>query len=709
MLIESITLTNYRLYKGENTLRFPVTKDKNIVLIVGENGFGKTTFLTSFLWCLYGRQMGEVESNYKKDVYTNGGYVTYLKSNLNRAQKKYLDELDLPEEVLRQIRTKGYTNETEYLREYAEYSVTTVFTNLSIPSLPCENITVTRSYDVLREQEEVKTLIDGHDNALYTDLGDDLFINDFILNRDLARFFFFDSEKIVSMAEMNSVADKRKLASAYNEVLGVKKYEDLKKNLENLQIRFRKRSADIESRDELMGKVALREKLQAQQQEWEKRLAELQEEIDSLKKENEELQVEMIRAGNSLSVEHVKRQERVLEVAKEKDKQLKERLKELMEYAPFAIAGNAFLVAKRQIDKESRTKKDMQTIQLKNDLVRAMKEEIFAKIHTIPLSEEQKKLFEGTVRETFDKFYKVKSDLFVHETLIEMSKEQYEELQAIYLQLTTTFKTDFYLLSDDYVKNRQSMERASRSIAKGTKENEGQLKELEDRKKAVMELLEKREKEYRDLEVEMRMAAKEQASLARSIYELKKKVSLDGNDAEKDRIAERLIDKLARFLVRLKTERKSSLEKRIRTCMNSLMHKEDFIASVEVEVISDMLEINLFDSDKRPIHKESLSKGEQQLYATSLLKALVDESGIKFPVFIDSPLQKFDKRHSGKIITEFYPQVSEQVVLFPLLFKELTEEEYQWMLPRVQKVYFIRNEEQYSYFEEVVPSALFQN
>jgi hypothetical protein len=34
------------------------------------------------------------------------------------------------------------------------------------------------------------------------------------------------------------------------------------------------------------------------------------------------------------------------------------------------------------------------------------------------------------------------------------------------------------------------------------------------------------------------------------------------------------------------------------------------------------------------IDKDSLSKGEQQLYATALLKALVDESGIKFPVFI---------------------------------------------------------------------------
>ena len=79
------------------------------------------------------------------------------------------------------------------------------------------------------------------------------------------------------------------------------------------------------------------------------------------------------------------------------------------------------------------------------------------------------------------------------------------------------------------------------------------------------------------------------------------------------------------------------------------------------------MDIDLFDSNDQLINKESLSKGEQQLYATALLKALVDESGINFPVFIDSPLQKFDKEHSNNIIKQFYPEISSQVVLFPLL------------------------------------------
>lgn len=62
MFIESIILHNYRAYKGHNKTSFkPDTK--NIYLIAGNNGFGKTTFLTSLVWCLYGKLMVDVDEN----------------------------------------------------------------------------------------------------------------------------------------------------------------------------------------------------------------------------------------------------------------------------------------------------------------------------------------------------------------------------------------------------------------------------------------------------------------------------------------------------------------------------------------------------------------------------------------------------------------------------------------------------------------------
>ena len=137
------------------------------------------------------------------------------------------------------------------------------------------------------------------------------------------------------------------------------------------------------------------------------------------------------------------------------------------------------------------------------------------------------------------------------------------------------------------------------------------------------------------------------------------------------------------------------------------MHKRNFIENVNVELTEDIIEIHLLDKEGNLIEKETLSKGEQQLFATALLKSLVDESGIEFPVFIDSPLQKFDKRHSENIITEFYPSVSKQVILFPLLEKELTETEYSLLLPYISQTFIINNSERKSTIKEYNTTQLF--
>ena len=139
-----------------------------------------------------------------------------------------------------------------------------------------------------------------------------------------------------------------------------------------------------------------------------------------------------------------------------------------------------------------------------------------------------------------------------------------------------------------------------------------------------------------------------------------------------------------------------------------LMHKADFIHSVRIDLQNDIIEIELLDKAGEIISKEKLSKGEQQLYATAILNALVEESGIEFPVFIDSPLQKFDSIHSRNVITKFYPSVSKQVVIFPLLGKELSEDEYNVLLPNVNKVYIIENENGCSSFRKITPNKLFE-
>ena len=98
------------------------------------------------------------------------------------------------------------------------------------------NIEIERVCDSDKCVDKLFIKIDGETNELVEEVNEDIFINDYILPKEIAKFFFFDAEKISSIAEIKSLEDKRSLSSAYSEVLGIKKYEDLKLNLNDLRL-----------------------------------------------------------------------------------------------------------------------------------------------------------------------------------------------------------------------------------------------------------------------------------------------------------------------------------------------------------------------------------------------------------------------------------------------------------------------------------------
>ena len=362
MIIKSIELNNYRLYKGINKLSFSNINDKNLFLISGENGFGKSTFLHSLLWCMYGRLMVDIEESYRKEIQNaGGGYNQMQINNLNESCKQKVYS-EVPQHLLTIIKKQGYSIDNEDIKTWSQYSVSLEFSEIFIPSIPCRSLKITRSYDIIRDEETIDILIDGVRNELTSEIGHEVFINDFILNKDVARFFFFDSEKIVTLAETNTIDEKRRLCSAYNEVLGVKKYEDLKRNLENLRLRFRKKSDDLDSRNKLTSLLSKQKSLQTCIIEKEKETAKLDENLLSLRKDNERLQMQLMREGNGMTIEELKRQEDVVSVTKKRDEEYKQKLKTFLEYAPFAISGKLLQQAKNQIEH------DFNVIQSENDI-----------------------------------------------------------------------------------------------------------------------------------------------------------------------------------------------------------------------------------------------------------------------------------------------------------------------------------------------------
>ena len=55
--ISSIEMTNYRQYQGNQTLDFSFDKNKNVSIILGQNGAGKSNLLNALTWCFYGKEI----------------------------------------------------------------------------------------------------------------------------------------------------------------------------------------------------------------------------------------------------------------------------------------------------------------------------------------------------------------------------------------------------------------------------------------------------------------------------------------------------------------------------------------------------------------------------------------------------------------------------------------------------------------------------
>jgi DNA sulfur modification protein DndD len=703
MIIRSITLNNYRLYEGINTIKFSLDDEKNIYLICGENGFGKTTFLHSLLWCLYGRFVGDIPASGQD---TNANYNSLLLSNLNvNAAKRY--QAKVTSEIIAIIKKHGYTNELENIKNDSVYSVAIRFEELAIPAIPCRVIEVIRSYDSILQKEQVEIMIDGVHNELTEEIGPEVFINDFILNKDIARLFFFDSEEIVELAETGTIADRRRLSHAYEEVLGIRKYEELKSNLESLRLRYRKKSRDIGLRHELEKLLSQKEGVDKDVKKIEILIQDLNNKLVTLREEDSQLQSDLSREGSSVKSEEMNRIKNLIETCKKNDADMKGKLKLFIDYAPFAIAGNIFVQAFELAKADHDTIRSNNAFIAQNQVLDSLSEELLNMITSLPVNKHSK---EDATKELERIVAKYRGEKSNRDPQMVLSDDDFSEIEAVYNSITSTYRVEFETLAENYRKNKIMLERNSRRLSNmHSKENDEVVKRLRTKKNETEKAIQETDDAIRKLHEKTGESNLKLTTLDKQIKDLSKRVSVDDADEKKDKLANQLIGELDTFLYSLKQNKKSSLERRIRATLNSLMHKEDFIGRVDVAFDADTMDILLFTPDGDEIDKDKLSKGEKQLYATSLLKSLVDESGIKFPVFIDSPLQKFDKSHSSKIITEFYPTISEQVVLFPLLHKELTKPEMDMMLPFVGSATLITNDTTRSGFKKIEAGHLFDD
>ncbi len=650
MKLTHVTFNNFKPYYGEVSINLDTKDKKNIVLIGGRNGQGKTSFLVGVVWCLYGHNISDVDKAFRDEV--KGNYTKFLTKSLNK---------------------------TAYSEGKTKFSVEVGFKDVELSDVFTKsqqqlvNISIKRSFDLASNSigESFDILMDGEPNALLSDDTDKIhFINDYLIPIDLAKFVFFDAEKIAEIAQLGAKKQASLMDEAFGQVLGLNIYENLIEDLIQYEKNQQKEAAPKEINLQISSFEKARESNQIQHEITTQKLNEIEEKIEELKTDITEYTNQLIRRGDSsikVDMKELQKKEVALAI---KQEETAKKFNEMASIIPLAIMADKIEEVHEQINKEEAVK--LTKIENKA-LIEKTKEFAELLFNKPPFPEndidlEQKHFYYNKAKALYkDANLGLESDMqfeFEHD----MDKSDITHVNKILNIVKTNNKAIFESIFNDYMRIKndyQEIDKELRIAASNSKDEF--IQEIQDKKNQAEREKSKLEQEKGKLSNDLLRFESENSKHKTKINNLLDRVKTSNQIEKQIRLVRKYIKVLEEFVKKQKEQKREILEKTLLEELSKLFNKKGLIDNVELTIHKNNLglEVKLFDdTGKETSPITDLSKGEQQLYISALLKAILSESIHDLPVLIDTPLGRLDQEHRDNILQHYYPYLSNQVIIF---------------------------------------------
>lgn len=693
MKIKKIILYNIGPYIDRNIFDLSSDENRNIVLIGGKNGAGKTTFFKSIKTCLYGCRVWGFEAPGKE-------YYSIIENLLN--SKLQYD-----------VSARGYVElELEFNNG--------------------------KQIDVYRLHREWEKKKKGVDEVFLIYKDDDLldaesqsnFINYLlsIIPPDMFNFYFFDGESIADFFLGNSGGKNFK--NAFLKLYGL---DTLSLMVENFERYFKKKDG---SNTTYFAYQEAKKKLSSCEDDIERmheQLKTLENDIDLLQIKLQALYKEYSKSGG-VSLADWKEINANLTKEEAKREEINKWLKETANhYLPFLIVKKQMqdLLARLEHELEAKNRRAIcEALQEENiqkallnflnekGIAESSSEEIVQFLRTIFVgNEEQKVLFDlsnSQINRLIGQIYE-KLD-FEQQLIIKASR-------ALELSLKNTKKL---------------REQLSASSIDGYEEYSEQKEKIE---KALMDFKLKTEKLVQDIAVKdvEKMQLNSEFNKSKEAYE---KMLKSKSISE---LSSRAIGVYTLLEEELIARQGKILQQAFIECFSAIINKDNFIDGIVIDKninvipykfidvtflqIENYLRINakthfleMFDSKYlieinklRLGEKENImlpspitapfSQGERQVYIMSLYLALLKTSKKDIPFFIDTPFARIDSNHRAKIVEEFFNKISNQ--MFILSTDEEIVGEYKKLIDNKISDCFILSINDYGN-TTVIPSKYFE-
>lgn len=640
MWISKIELTNFKSYRHAE-FNFPEPEgEKNIVLVGGINGYGKTSILEALYLCLYGKDaiVHLARAGLKTDEFK--GYPSFLERAFNGEARRASEDLMSVRVVVQKTKTKGI----DILRRWYFRTSTGAWqedeavvreTTRGVPGMP-------------------KT--DQKNGFLLSELLDDNFVP-----AHVAPFFFFDGEEVKKLADQNRI---EQVKQGLEGLLGVVLLRNLAERLKGFENYKRSGIANVDDQniermlEALTADEAKLNALRLDAEQSKKRLDELKAERNSY---FERITAAGGGGGDIATVKDlVEEREQLRNAQREVQKSL-ERI--LADKLPFHLMPRTLLQEFRtQLQREvalTEWQAECRALQPK----RAKFENAFLGAATPEISpeltEEQVAAIKGRIETAWASLFHPPpancADTITHSYLHESLRDR----ALSFLDSIDVGQQEVLDLLNQQRDYTSRIEELNRKISRVEGiDRDGTLAELKKNLSRVTADIDAMETHIKDDEREV-IGLKITVNNTRSRYQQETKRRDETSPVRqllnKSERVRAVVEEVIPALFPLKVKALSDAMTRV---YKQLAHKTQ-VARI---VIDDDGTTHILSKTNKEIGFDR-SAGENQIFATALIAGLAEVSKVKAPLLVDTPLGRLDSKHRANILNFWISNTNRQVIL----------------------------------------------
>ncbi len=628
MRFNRLVLRNFGLFRGEQTLDLNLcggNEHRPIVLVGGHNGSGKTTLLEAVRICLHGRLA------FGPRV-TDAAYQSYLRQRLHRAN-------DLQSATT--YASVGLEFEYSHLGKKSQYFVQRGWE-------PRGRTGVKEGIRVLRDNKP----LDDVDSELWSG-----FVRS-LVPPGVAQLFFFDGEKIKRLAEEETEA--LTLGESIKALLGLDLVERLQADLDVFRAKQIRRIARANTAQRLHQLDKELNSLYGELKKIEEDSSRIGEDYAQLETQIFRVEERLTQGGESLASQREDLRQEEANLSAEIDATEKSARDQLDGAAPFLLCQRTGTRLVHQLKLErawqdwkigrAHAEEAVKTVKARLTEVANLRDQ---------LDDRATDWVEDTIRKVEQELATVPDQIRSVIMLHELSEPDRQScMQTLNVSAPAMIRR-FSLHAKKLVALESELRECRTSI--------NRVPDAAELAPIVTELSGLKEKQAK--------AALEIAILNERRATLQKEVDLLERERcrlEKDEIASKRAsisltlaaqarEAAAEYLRRLTVAKTTELECQALESFQRLSRKNELIQRLQIN--PENFAVSLYDSKDKLIPKASLSAGEKQIYAISLLWGMAKVSGRPLPMIIDTPLGRLDSFHRSNLVKHYFPTAAHQVIV----------------------------------------------